>query len=363
MALIVASSVAILLYLLLISVFIRGWNRIALLNPIDKGISSRSISLIICVRNEAYQLPVLIEALKRQTTHEFELVWVDDHSEDNSRQIMESTRAFFSKVQIIHSSGRGKKAAQAEGIMVATGSLILTTDADCLPHEAWVETMLRYFVEHPADLLIGPVKLIADGSWLSRLQQLDFLTLVASGMGAAGAGLPIFCNGANMAFSKQQWMDSRADLHEEELSGDDVFLLHSIKRRGGRIVVVKSAEAMVLTPAKATLKAFLNQRRRWASKRPQFNDPHLLFTALIVSAVNLLMPVLLIAALFDTMLWSTLFVLFLSKLAIDGVFLLELRSFFQVRLSPVLIVLFAMVYPLYVVVGGLTALVRKQKSW
>lgn len=363
MALIVASSVAILLYLLLISVFIRGWNRILLIDPIVKGISSRSISLILCVRNEANRLPLLIEALKRQTTQDFELVWVDDHSDDNSLQIIESARTAFSKVQIIRSVGHGKKAAQAEGIMAATGSLILTTDADCIPHDAWVETMLRFYDKYPADLLIGPVKMISDGSWLSRLQQLDFLTLVASGMGAAGAGMPIFCNGANMAFSKQQWLDSRADLHEEELSGDDVFLLHSIKRRGGRIEVVKSTEAMVLTPAKTTLKAFLHQRRRWASKRPQFNDPHLLFTALTVSTVNLLMPVLLIASLFDASLWSALFLVFLSKLAVDGVFLLQVRSFFQVKLSPVLVLFFAMVYPLYVVFGGLTAIVRKQKTW
>ena len=59
-----------------------------------------------------------------------------------------------------------------------------------------------------------------------------FNTLIASGAGAAGASMPILCNGANLAFTKEAWMQSRLDLVDEQMSGDDIFLLQSIKKRG-----------------------------------------------------------------------------------------------------------------------------------
>ena len=38
------------------------------------------------------------------------------------------------------------------------------------------------------------------------------------------------CNGANLSFTREAYTDTFDNLHEEIASGDDIFLLHSLKK-------------------------------------------------------------------------------------------------------------------------------------
>jgi hypothetical protein len=81
------------------------------------------------------------------------------------------------------------------------------------------------------------------------------------------------CNGANLAFKKEAYLNHSPDLHDEINSGDDIFLLQSIKKESGtKILWLESADAMVTTKLSATLGSFLNQRSRWISKRNAYSD-------------------------------------------------------------------------------------------
>ena len=65
------------------------------------------------------------------------------------------------------------------------------------------------------------------------MQELEFLSLIGSGAGAIGIENPIFCNGANMAYRKDVFLETNNFNNDNTVSGDDVFLLHSIKASGG----------------------------------------------------------------------------------------------------------------------------------
>ncbi len=121
----------------------------------------------------------------------------------------------------------------------------------------------------------------------SRLQQVEFTSLVASGAGAIGAQYPVLCNAANMAFTKEAWLKSRNDLKPYEQSGDDIFLLQSIKRRGGMIRFLRSKKAFVETQPSKNLSDFIRQCRRWAGKSTSYTDRHLIAVATLVFGVCL----------------------------------------------------------------------------
>jgi poly-beta-1,6-N-acetyl-D-glucosamine synthase len=350
-------------YLIMIFIFIKGWSKIPYFEIKTTTEIPNRISVVVCCRNEASHLPALIEALKAQTYQYFELVWVNDHSTDETLQIMNASVRFFEHVQIINSNAEGKKHALKAGIIAASGDLMVTTDADCVPGEYWLESILNFQQQHTADLIIAPVKLFKGNSLFTRLQQLEFATLVGTGMGAAGAAMPIFCNAANMAFTKQAWLDSAADLHEEEISGDDVFLLLSIKKRNGKIAVLKSREAMVLTGYKKSLKSFINQRRRWASKSSKYTDWHILSTGFVVAGVNFILFALFVMAFFFPQLWFVLLSVFVIKFMIDNFFLQFIQPCFLFKLNVLNVLALSLVYPFYVTFVGIGSLISKRKKW
>lgn len=366
--LVVLVSVFILIaYLSLIVIFIRGWANTPFFYTENEAKEHQSElckpSVVICCRNEAHHLPALIDALRNQRCQSFELIWVNDHSTDQTRHVLEESLIHFADAKIIQSPQPGKKQAQRAGILTAKGAFIITTDADCIPASTWIETMVDFQLQQQADLIIAPVKFHRGKSLFTQIQQIEFTTLVGSGMGAAGAGMPVFCNAANMAFTKQAWLNSAAELHDEIPSGDDVFLLHSIKKRKGKVVVLKSMQAMVVTGYQKTQQSFLRQRVRWASKSAKYKDVDTIITGLIVTVMNLMLPVLVLFAVFQSQFWLLFGVVFLLKLLIDALFLSKIRPLFQLKITMLHVLLLSFLYPVYVIGVGLFSVFLKKGKW
>ncbi len=349
-------------YALLIFLFYRGWGRN---KPLKQYNSERfaEVSVIITCRNEAAHLPALISALQAQTDSDFELVWVNDHSEDCTLQLMNESSSLFTKVTIIDSCERGKKQSQALGIRIAAGKLIITTDADCIPASGWVQSIKEFYTGYQPDLIIGPVKLFSGESLFQHLQQLEFATLSASAMGGAGSNCPFMCNGANLAFTKEAWLQSKHELRLDLSSGDDVFLLHSIKRRNGRIEMLKSVEAMVLTTGTKTLKSFFRQRSRWLAKSYYYTDYQTITISAVVGIINLTLAFGFVAAMLTGMGWIPLLLLYLGKTLADILFLRRVLPFFGIGFQPGLVLLLSFAYPFYVLLTTSISLFRKISSW
>lgn len=358
---------SLVLYFILISDFVRGWKKIPsfdiILEEIPFQAEKLKPSIIICFKDEEDNLPTLITSLQSQSYTNFELIWVNDHSTDGSVEIIESSLADFQDAKLLYSPHQGKKQAQKYGIQEAANDFLITTDADCQPTSTWVESMVTFQLKEQADLVIAPVKLETADTLFTRLQALEFAVLVGSGMGSAGLGKPIFCNAANMAFTKQAWLDSQQDLHPEEPSGDDVFLLHSIKQRNGTISILKSTKAMVTTRLQPTLKSFIHQRTRWAAKSSKYKDTDSIFTALTVGVINLMLLVLVGMTWFSSFYLYHLVFIFCFKLLAEISFINHLKTFFQLQKPLSTALVLAFIYPFYAVAVMINAVFRKRGEW
>ncbi|HEY5509228.1 MAG TPA: glycosyltransferase, partial [Paludibacter sp.] len=208
MYIILISILFCVLYTAMVLVFIVGWRRVPLFEPVENInlYSGLSVSVVIACKDEETNLPKLLSCLQIQSYQHFELILVNDHSSDATMSVMEAARVLFLNIKVIDAELCGKKNALKEGIMAAAGSLIVTTDADCVPGLNWLKTICSFQQSQPCDLIICPVQLTDRKSLFAKLQALEFKTLIASGGGAAGVGMPILCNGANLAFTREAWM-------------------------------------------------------------------------------------------------------------------------------------------------------------
>ena len=360
------SALILLLYVVLISSFTIGWSRLKIFNPnISANSNTVGISVIVAFKNEEQHLQLLLNALQNQTRTDFELILVNDHSTDTSVSIIENSFSDFRNMKLLHAAGFGKKNALKEGILNANNEYILCTDADCLPENTWVETISNFQSEFPSDLLVCPVGIANENNSniFNRIQQLEFSSLVASGAGAVGIGKPILCNGANLAFSKKAWFGSQNDLHTELLSGDDVFLLLSIKKRGGIIRFVKSKDAFVYTSAANSFKTFVHQRQRWTSKSSAYTDSDIIFTAVVVFGISLVQVCLFFLSFFSLNFLISLGIVTFVKLLVDLVFFKTTKSFFLPTISYWYVFLLSVVYTIYTVYVAISGLISGRAKW
>ncbi len=192
------------------------------------------VSVIVACRNEEKNLPPLLSDIAAQNYNPdlFEVIIIDDNSTDTTFKIA-SCFTGIKNLKIINNSGSGKKNAIKTGVEACQGELVITTDADCRVGIGWINTITSFYAGNKPGMIICPVELKGGRGFFQRFQELEFLSLQGVTAGTAAAGNPVMCNGANLSFSKEAYQKYSGNLHDEKVSGDDVFLLHNIKQEKG----------------------------------------------------------------------------------------------------------------------------------
>jgi len=341
------------LYFVLLLVLRIGWS-IAVASkerePVQKNFL---ISVIIPVRNEGRNVDTLLHSLANQSypSASFEVIMVDDHSSDQS---VENYKGLLQHLTV-HSLGEneiGKKAALTRGINLAKGDIIATTDADCLLSPGWLTTINAVFQDYEVTMAAGLVAMTDELKFFPRWQAMEFASVIGTGVGALGLNKPLMCNGANLAFRKSTFQEVRGyEGNEQFPSGDDEFLMRKIMSRFPGSIRV--ANSMVTTRPQESLKDFLYQRIRWASKWRA--NPSV--TAKLLAVFIFLMQaswIFLFLGLAHQGFGASL-VLVVVKIVADLLFLTPVFRLMKIRFRLVPFLGLQFLYPFYVILVGLLA--------
>lgn len=228
------------------------------------------VSVVVAMRNEALNLPTLVTSLATQNyAGRWELILVDDHSDDNTVQVSQILKYQHANLSLtsITSSGHGKKKALTTGVEQASGEIMLTTDADCVLPPDWITDMVNSF-EPNTQMVVGAVGLKTDSTLLSKLQAVEFASVIGTGLGMLGWNKPLMCNGASLAYRKSAFVQVNGYAGNEHIpSGDDEFLMRKLADEfPDSIRAVNYGNNICLTKPAATLSEFFDQRIRWAGK-------------------------------------------------------------------------------------------------
>ena len=309
------------------------------------------ISIIVPARNEEANIGVLLSSLQNQTYRQslFEIIVVDDFSEDNTASIVKS----FSGGNVHYVSLKDtignvalnsyKKKAIETGISIAKGELIVTTDADCEAGEKWLQTIAHFYAKNKADMIVMPVVMSKEKTFLQLFQQLDFMSLQGITGGVISRGLYQMCNGANLAYTKSVFNRVNGFKGIDNIaSGDDMLLLQKIaKDKNNKIEYLKAKEVIIKTAPVENLYTFLQQRIRWAGKAGQYLDNRLFPVLLGVYGFNFMLAFLFFLGciqsvehplfFWDVSAWKLLGYLILMKVTVELYFLIPVAGFFGKR--------------------------------
>jgi len=324
-------------YLLIISQIIKGWNALPEWDTLKKTVNTK-VSVLIAARNEAENIEATLSAVTSQhyPTDLLEIIVIDDHSTDDTAALVKAFPA--SNIKLIDLSQHVdeantqsfKKKAIEVAIAQSTGSLMVTTDADCLTPPNWLRYIVSYYEIHRPKIIAAPVVFTDEQDIFQRFQSLDFIGM----MGVTGAGIHKrflhMCNGANLAYEKAVFHEVNGFEGIDHLaSGDDMLLMHKIvKQYPDGIAYLKQRDAAVRTTPKRSIRAFLNQRLRWATKTTSYQEKQVtaIWALVWVYSVSIVLTGLL--SVFYPPFLALFIVQLLAKVLIDFVFLGTVARFF-----------------------------------
>jgi len=292
-----------------------------------------SVSIIVPARNEEENIGFLLRALQQQTYPQqlVQVIVANDGSTDNTAPIAKS----FAGTAVVdvgeETSSAHKKRAIDQAIKIATGDLIVTTDADCVPTPNWIETIVSFRKENKSRFIAAPVVFQNNSSMLQVFQALDFLVLQGITAASVVKNVHSMCNGANLAYDKSAFIEVNGFAGIDHIaSGDDMLLMHKISKQfPGNVHYLKSKDAIVVTQPMRNWRDFFHQRIRWASKATFYDDKRIFWALLLVYLFDLSFLALLISGFWFPVLWIYLIILLVAKTVVELPFVYSVAKFFK----------------------------------
>ncbi len=225
------------------------------------------LSVIICARNEADNLSKFLPAVLDQDYPSFEVVVVNDCSEDNSFEILGDLmkRHPHLKVSTIQKDpgfAHSKKLAMLIGIKAAKNDLLVFTDADCRPASGKWLREIASAASDKAELIIGYGGYMREKNILNSYIRYETMFVAMQYFGMAMAGVPYMGVGRNLAYRRSFFFSHGGfGPHNHIMSGDDdLFVNRNATAENCRVML--SHDSFTLSVAQKTVGTWAKQKRR-----------------------------------------------------------------------------------------------------
>lgn len=129
-----------------------------------------AVSVVIPVLNGEKTLRNCLQSVINQDYEDYEIVVVNNNSQDNTAKIIDEFRARSNKIKIVFETKRTRGAARRKGELNSKGKIILMTDADCVVPKNWIREMIKPIVGGNSVAVQGLMKPIIKNYWTTQMQ-------------------------------------------------------------------------------------------------------------------------------------------------------------------------------------------------
>lgn len=325
------------------------------------------VSVIVCAHDEEQNLKELIPLLLDQSHPEFEIVVVDDRSNDGTFDLLLKETAKDHRLRMVHVNRtppvfNAKKYALTLGIKAAKYEWILLTDADCRPNSRnWIGSIAKHFGE-TTQFVLGFSPYQYKPGFLNAFIRFETLISGIQYISFALLGIPYMGVGRNLAYRRSQFLEVKGFNNFLKVTGGDDDLYVNQHARKTNTAVCLGEESFVTSFPKTTFRSFFTQKIRHLSVGKHYRFGHRmmlgLFTLTWLLTWFIGVPLaffsdlryVVVAVLVLRILWMTFTVNAASK---------KLGQKFEWWTVPLL----DFIYAFYYLVTGMLTLVTKKVRW
>lgn len=261
---------------------------------------------------------------------------------------------------IINIPSSGKSHALHLGIYHCRARYIAITDADCRLPVSWLADLASTCPQGSPSLVLGYVAEVPSGGFWQSFQYMEMAGMMVFNAGVAYVWAPVTATAASLLVRREVYAQLGGHrMFQKHISGDDLFLLREVVRLKGRkaVSLARGRGAIVFSEASRSFGEMVGRRHRWASKLTALGwVPNLLAVGLVI-AVNALLYWWLLAGERERL------TLALVKVMADFAAVASFSTVTGIwRWLPYFMFAQA-VYPVYLLVMGMSALVVPRKKW
>jgi cellulose synthase/poly-beta-1,6-N-acetylglucosamine synthase-like glycosyltransferase len=246
----------------------------------------QAVSVVICARNEYYYLERNLPYILEQDYPDFEVVLVNDDSDDDTKDLLNDFSRKYSNLSVINVQKsnnffKGKKFPLALGIKSAKNDLILLTDADCHPVDKnWINRMQQQFSKPNIKIVLGYGGYRVTKGFLSKLIQFDTLMIALQYFSFAKIGIPYMGVGRNLAYRKSLFIEKKGFVNHYHISSgdDDLFVNQNASRKNTGIEFV--LDSHTVSEPKPDMESWIYQKRRHAKTGKFYKFYHIILLSL-----------------------------------------------------------------------------------
>jgi len=234
------------------------------------------VSVIVCAHDEEQNLRELIPLLLKQDYGEFEIIVVEDRSNDESFDYLYEACKQHAQLRMVPVKSKpdhvnGKKFALTLGIKAAKHEWVLLTDADCRPNgNLWIKEMSRHFSSEKS-IVLGYSPYLKTSGFLNLFIRFEGLLTAMQYMGMALFGRPYMGVGRNLAYRKKLFLDNKGfNSHLSVTGGDDDLFINEVSTKMNTVVCLGS-DSVVFSKPKTSWSDYYIQKVRHLSVGRHYN--------------------------------------------------------------------------------------------
>ncbi len=325
------------------------------------------VSVVICAKNEFTGLKHNLPLILNQDYPTFEVVVVNDASDDETIFLLEDLSREFEQLTTVTITEdlnffRGKKFPLSLGIKSAKYEHLLLTDADCTPTgKTWITNMAAGFSDQK-EVVLGYGKYEEKGGLLNRIVRYETAFTALQYFSLALWGSAYMGVGRNLAYRKKLFIENKGFIaHYNVASGDDDLFINEVATKRNTSIIY-SPDGYTVSRPKQKFNEWWRQKRRHLTTGKYYKIKHkiilggysisyLLFLSLFIVLLALNIHPEIILAMF--------FARILSQLILFKFSFNKLNEKKLLLISPLIELIIAIIYPVMVSIN----LVYKDSRW
>jgi glycosyltransferase involved in cell wall biosynthesis len=238
------------------------------------------VSVIVCAKNEAENLEILLPELLQQSYKNFELVLINDASSDETLEIMERFQKENSNIKVVDVENNeafwgNKKYALTLGIKAATNDFLVFTDADCKPaSKHWLTELTHHFSSKKKIVIGYGAYAKKKYSLLNLLIRFETFMAAVQAFSYAKMGIPYTAVGRNLAYHRDEFYRVSGFVNHMKIrSGDDdLFIKDAASGKNTAICFAK--DSFTISEPKTSFGTWFQQKRRHVSTSSHYKFIH-----------------------------------------------------------------------------------------
>ncbi|MCX2738834.1 glycosyltransferase [Pontibacter anaerobius] len=230
----------------------------------------RPVSVIVAAHNEQDNLFELLPQLLDQDYPEFEVLLVNDRSDDDTEFYTYELERQYPNFRVVTIKKtpdylNPKKYALALGIRAARYEQLLFTDADCRPcSQNWIRKMQAGYATG-AEVVLGYSPYVQLKGFLNQLIRFETLLTGIQYLSQANAGRAYMGVGRNLSYTKSCFFKNKGFASHIKLTGGDDDLFVRDAANNSKVSIVIDKEAQTTSIPKKTFREWVVQKRRHLS--------------------------------------------------------------------------------------------------